>query len=1443
MNSNARRLATVWVSLAVAVSALGAVAPEPVASAAEADTAASTSTVEANATTADPVIAAVGDIACDPAHSSFNGGNGTSNNCRQKYTSDLVVNQGLAAVLALGDNQYYCGSYDAHLRSYDLSWGRVKSITYPAVGNHEYLTAGGTEPSTGCDSTNAGAAGHFKYWGAAAGDPKKGYYSFDIGSWHIIMLNSSCSGAGGCSATSPQGQWLRNDLATHSNYCTLAFWHVPLFSSGGRASATYKTFWDALYQYGADVVLNGHDHTYERFAPMNPEGTRDDALGIREFVVGSGGSNHTSFVTTAANSEARDDDTYGVLKMTLRAQSYDWEFVPEAGRTFTDKGTGSCHGTTADTTPPSAPTNVTATAVGGSRVDLSWTASTDNVTVLGYKIFRDGNQIATSPTTRYTDKTVQPNTTYSYHVAAYDGAQNTSAPSNTATVTTGPPDELLTFTATADAYVQQDLATSNFGTATSIDIDSSPTKNLLIKFALSGLTGRQITGAKLRLHCVDSSGSGGEFRRVADQSWSETTVTWNNAPAGDTSVLGSLGGVTAGAWYELDVGSLVTGTGSVSVRASSGSSDGARYSSKEGTAGLAPQLVVSVAAQTGDTTPPSAPTNLTASAASPTQVDLSWTASSDNVAVTGYRIYRGTTEIGTSTTTTFSDKTVQPSTTYSYTVKAYDAAGNLSPASNSASVTTPSEQQETLTFTPSDDAYVQQDLASSNFGAATSIDVDTSPVKNLLLKFGVSGVGSRQIVSAKLRVYCVDASPSGGAFRRVANQSWSEGTVNWSNAPAADTTTLGSLAGVAASTWYEVDVTPLVTGDGSVSLRASSSSSDGARYASKEGTAGFAPQLVVTVSGTPPPPDTEAPSAPTGLTATAASPNQVDLSWTASTDNVGVAGYRVYRDGAQIATTTATTYSDKTAAAANSYGYTLKAHDAAGNLSADSNTAITKTPDPQETLTFAPTDDAYVQQDLAGSNFGAATSVQVDNSPVKHLLLKFAVSGIAGRQIDSVKLRLRCVDASPSGGTFHRVADQSWSEGTVTWNNAPAADTGVLASLGSVSSSTWYEIDVTSLVTGDGTVSIRAASSSSDGAQYSSKEGTSGYAPQLRVTVSGERSGDTTPPSAPQNLTATAVSATQIDLSWDASTDDVGVTGYRIYRNGSEIATSETTSYSDKGLQPATTYTYTVRAYDAAGNLSTASNSASASTVPDLLAPTPPLNLVANAVSSTQVDLSWTASTDNVGVAGYRVYRDGVEIATPTGTSYTDRSVAAGTAYTYTVRAYDAAGNLSEPSNEATVTTARVLTFTSTADTYVRSDVPAGNYGGASSFIVDKQPITDGLLKFSVSGVGTGKVLSVKLRLRCVDASNKGGDVRRVANTSWDERAVTWSTAPAADSTVLASLGSVSAGVWYEVDVTSLVTGDGTYSVKISSSSTNGAYYSTKEGTAGFAPQLIVEAK
>ncbi len=233
-------------------------------------------------------------------------------------------------VFAAGDTVYPDGSPIDYIDCYQPSWGRHKSRTRPAAGNHEYHTPG--------------AASYFGYFGVAAGTPGQGWYAYDLGAWRIYVLNSQCDEVGGCGEGSEQLSWLRADLAANRRTCTAAIWHAPRFTSGAHGdNEAYGPFWKALWDNGAEVVINGHDHDYERFAPMRPNGRWSGKLGIREFVVGTGGVGLNPFVTVHANSQVRNSDTHGVLKLTLRPSSYDWSFIPIAGQTFTDSGTKRCH--------------------------------------------------------------------------------------------------------------------------------------------------------------------------------------------------------------------------------------------------------------------------------------------------------------------------------------------------------------------------------------------------------------------------------------------------------------------------------------------------------------------------------------------------------------------------------------------------------------------------------------------------------------------------------------------------------------------------------------------------------------------------------------------------------------------------------------------------------------------------------------------------------------------------------------------------------------------------------------------------------------------------------------------------------------------------------------------------------------------------------------------
>jgi hypothetical protein len=275
----------------------------------------------------DPTIMAAGDIICDSLTTS-------STACQQMAASQVAVDQLPSAALILGD-LCHTPSVDCFDNYFNPSWGRLFSISHPTTGNHDYLVAG--------------AVYYFDYWNGIgnangpAGDRSQGYYSFDIGTWHIIALNSQCSEAGGCNSGSPQYTWLQQDLQTHANLCTLAYYHIPVFSSGGRANNNMKQIYTLLYDHNVEVVLNGHDHIYERFAPQDSNGLADPSRGIREFIVGTGGANHTSIAAVQPNSEVRNTDTFGALKLTLHPDRYDWQFIHVAGKTFSDSGTTFCH--------------------------------------------------------------------------------------------------------------------------------------------------------------------------------------------------------------------------------------------------------------------------------------------------------------------------------------------------------------------------------------------------------------------------------------------------------------------------------------------------------------------------------------------------------------------------------------------------------------------------------------------------------------------------------------------------------------------------------------------------------------------------------------------------------------------------------------------------------------------------------------------------------------------------------------------------------------------------------------------------------------------------------------------------------------------------------------------------------------------------------------------
>ncbi|MPZ24254.1 MAG: DNRLRE domain-containing protein [Dehalococcoidia bacterium] len=237
---------------------------------------------------------------------------------------------GLAGELALlGDISQDEGTPEQYRECYDPAWGQFLDRSRPAAGNHDYLTEG--------------ASGYYAYFGESAGDPDKGYFSYNLGAWHIVVLNSNCSQIAGCSVSSPQGRWLQEDLSENQAECTLAYAHHPRFSSGQHGNFdSMQDLWQILYGFGAELYLSGHDHGYERFAPQDPSGAAVSD-GIRQFVVGTGGKGLRPLGPRIANSEVSQDQDFGVLQLDLRPGGYAWQFIPIPGSTFTDAGEESCH--------------------------------------------------------------------------------------------------------------------------------------------------------------------------------------------------------------------------------------------------------------------------------------------------------------------------------------------------------------------------------------------------------------------------------------------------------------------------------------------------------------------------------------------------------------------------------------------------------------------------------------------------------------------------------------------------------------------------------------------------------------------------------------------------------------------------------------------------------------------------------------------------------------------------------------------------------------------------------------------------------------------------------------------------------------------------------------------------------------------------------------------
>ncbi|HEU4356088.1 MAG TPA: DNRLRE domain-containing protein, partial [Actinomycetota bacterium] len=774
--------------------------------------------------------------------------------------------------------------------------------------------------------------------------------------------------------------------------------------------------------------------------------------------------------------------------------------------------------------------------------------------------------------------------------------------------------------------------------------------------------------------------------------------------------------------------------------------------------------------------------------------------------------------------------------------------------------------------------------------------------------FDVSGIGA-SVETARLRLYTVDGSDRGGDVYRALGDTWGESTVSWATAPPAAPTPLASLTPVKKATWYEVDVTSVVTGDGPVSFRIVGTSADSAGYASREAGTATAAQLVVTASPTP---DTEAPLVSiTSPSDGADVAGRVDVTVEASDDR-GVASVDLLVDGQLFGTDSSAPYSfrwDTSTATLGPHTLQAIARDAVPNEGSSAIVTVNVVPAPP-----APTSFTFAAAgDLAMSARTDASLASLDASPAEFFLalgdLEYDAQSPDSAWCDYVTSHL-----PTKGPTFPfelisgNHEQQGAADGYILEFAACLPDRlGAVVEPGSTYGADYY-IDypaaaplmrvisiVPNLTVADTTYSFDPGSPHRDWLIEAIRSARADGIPWVAVGLhyhcltTGDRTncpmGDSLwnlllsegvdlilnghehnyqrskqlkldPLACPSMTPGIYVAGCIVDDGTDGiypkgtgtTNVVVGSFGQSLYRVSPDDSEAPYFSRIDGATWGYLELEVTADRIDArfvntTGAFTDAfSIVAGATADADLVPPTAPDGLSATATSVTTSDLAWSPSTDGSGIDHYSIYRDGAALGQSPGTTFTDTTATPGATHTYTVRAYDPAGNPSDASVPASVTMPSAgpqVTLLSAADATLVQTYPNATRGTYTNLQANAGPVKDFLIRFDVAGIGAAGVARATLRLYCIDASDLGGSFRSVS-PAWDEPTVTWNTAPSATGDIIATLGKVVSGSWYEVDVTSAVTGDGPVAFRVSTSSTNGSGFSSRDGTAGFVPQLVV---
>lgn len=958
------------------------------------------------------------------------------------------------------------------------------------------------------------------------------------------------------------------------------------------------------------------------------------------------------------------------------------------------------HLPSSETVPPSTPGNLHTTAVGATSVSLAWDASTDNVGVTGYVVSRNGTSLATTPDLAFTDNNLTAATAYHYTVSATDAAGNFSIPATLDVTTSG---------GTPDTQAPSQPGPIVFSNVTATGVTLTWT---------ASTDNTAVTGYRV-------SRDGALLTTVTGLTYSDSSLT-------------------AGTAYSYSV---------VAIDAANNASTARMGSVTTST--------------TTDTQPPSAPGSVTFTNVTATTATVHWTAATDNVGVTGYRVLRNGTLLTTVTGLSFADSNLTAATAYTYAIVAIDAAGNASSASSGNVTTSAATSGTAIRINTGGTAYT--DTAGNVWSADTGFNTGSKTTSTATV------TGTTEPTLFKTERYDLPATPELTYTIPVPNGSY---LVRLHMAETYGPTTGAGLRvfdidlqGVRA--FEDVDIFSQA-GGGNIALVLQKSVS----VTTGSVVIGFIHQvenpkinaieiIPDTGGGTP---DTQAPTTPGSLQSSNVTATSATLSWTASTDNVGVTGYNVSRNGVPLSTVTSTSFADAGLSPGTTYAYSVVAIDGAGNTSSAASLDVTTgtTTDTQAPTTPGPLTFTSVTANSVTLNWGASsdnTSVTgyrvsrdgtvmttvnaltyTDSPLTPSTTYAYSIVALDASGNASTPQNASIATAAGGGGTLPTIRVNAGGPAYVdTAGNTWSADTGFNAGKTSTDSSTvngttdpqlfktlrFDESPAPELIYAfpvpNGSYTVKLYLSETSGSLLApgkrvfdvNIQGTrafedvdiyvqagGGYKALVLQATANVTNGqvsiqflhqvnnprisaieilpngstppptDTQPPTSPSGLAASGVTSTAANLTWTASTDDVGVTGYRVSRDGSLLATVNSTNYSDSGLTPSTAYQYGVVAIDAANNASSPATLA-VSTLPpaDTQAPTVPTNLAASNLTPTSVKITWDASTDNVDVTGYNVYRDAVLLGTVTATTYSDSGLTGSTTYSYSVVAVDAAGN------------------------------------------------------------------------------------------------------------------------------------------------------------------------